>query len=99
MLRPVRFRPVGRGSLIGTSERFYQIFGAPQHRDIFANIVLFLWDDLGRFGPDISSLSLSCCFLFSWTQTALQVDTPSVELADSPLSLASSSVPPDVGDW
>ena len=100
MRRPaIRLQPIGRGTITGTSANFYLIFCAPVHRDIFANIVTFLWDDLGRFGTDICNLSFSCCFLYTWTRRSQQVDTPSVALEDSPLSTVSSAVPPDVGDW
>ena len=46
-----------RRGIIGPSERFYQVFAAPQHRHLFTGILSFLTDSSGAFTEDIVSFS------------------------------------------
>ena len=54
-----------RRGIIGPSERFYQVFAAPQHRHLFTGILSFLTDSSGAFTEDIVSFHCvrhSCVF-------------------------------------
>ena len=52
-----------RRGIIGPSERFYQVFAAPQHRHLFTGILSLLTDSSGAFTADIVSFSLCSAFL------------------------------------
>ena len=97
----MRALPLGRGSLIGSSELVYQVFAAPLNRNIFTCIVSYLADSTGEATIDVYRLSFTCAFLRRWTNSYKQVDSPSVESVASPsVSAASASLPPsDVEYW
>ena len=90
-----------RRGIIGPSERFYQVFAAPQHRHLFTGILSFLTDSSGEFTEDIVRFSLCSAFLRFWTSIFRRVDTPSVAAAlspvESPVAL-SDSFPEDFTD-
>ena len=88
-----------RRGIIGPSERFYQVFAAPQHRHLFTGILSFLTDSSGAFTADIVSFSLCSAFLRFRTSIFRRVDTPSVADALSPAAspVASSDYFPE--DW
>ena len=87
--------------IIGPSERFYQVFAAPQNRHIFTGILSFLTDSTGDFTVDILRFSLCSVFLRFWTSIFKQVDTPSVAAALTPVEspiTSEASFPADFPD-
>ena len=80
-----------RRGIIGPSERFYQIFAAPQHRHLFTGILSFLTDSSCAFTEDIVRFSLCSAFLRFWTSIFRRVDTPSVADALTPAESPAAS--------
>ena len=81
-----------RRGIIGPSERFYQVFAAPQNRQIFTGILSFLTDSSGDFTVDIVRFSLCSAFLRFWTSIFKRVDTPSVAAEPTPVDSPVSSL-------
>ena len=88
-----------RRGIIGPSERFYQVFAAPQHRHLFTGILSFLTDSSGAFTADMVSFSLCSAFLRFWTSIFRRVDTPSVADALSPAASPAASSDYFPEDW
>ena len=88
-----------RRGIIGPSERFYQVFAAPQHRHLFTGILSFLTDSSGAFTEDIVSFSLRSAFLRFWTSIFRRVDTPSVADALTPAASPAASSDHFPEDW
>jgi hypothetical protein len=88
-----------RRGIIGPSERFYQVFAAPQHRHLFTGILSFLTDSSGAFTEDIVSFSLCSAFLRFWTSIFRRVDTPSVADALTPAASPAASSDQFPEDW
>jgi hypothetical protein len=88
-----------RRGIIGPSERFYQVFAAPQYRHLFTGILSFLTDSSGAFTEDIVSFSLCSAFLRFWTSIFRRVDTPSVADALTPAASPAASSDHFPEDW
>jgi hypothetical protein len=88
-----------RRGIIGPSERFFQVFAAPQHRHLFTGILSFLTDSSGAFTEDIVSFSLCSAFLRFWTSIFRRVDTPSVADALTPAASPAASSDHFPEDW